>query len=140
MLAVMVASAAVLDCGGASATRAAPPGADGGACMPALADAGLVDRIILGLPAIDVVAAPPVTTNQVVATPAAEHYPKQVGVLNLSPAMSDAQSVVHMLAPMGIPYAVTTSPVLAIQHDMAVQGSANAVGDRIVVIVPVDQH
>ncbi|HEV3192225.1 MAG TPA: hypothetical protein VGY54_17050, partial [Polyangiaceae bacterium] len=39
---------------------------------------------------------------------------------DLSPAIKDAQSIVHMLAPMGIPYAITTSPVLAIQHDMAI--------------------
>jgi peptidoglycan/xylan/chitin deacetylase (PgdA/CDA1 family) len=120
MLAAIVVFTAIVDCGGASGTPAAPPGGDGGACMPALADAGLVDGIILGLPTFDVKVAPPITTNQVSATPAAEHYPKQIGVLNLSPTMSDAQSVVHMLAPMGIPYAVTTSPVLAIQHDMAI--------------------
>jgi hypothetical protein len=96
------------------------PAEEAGGCIPRVADAALVDGMMLGLPAIDVPTAAAVMTPQVSATPPAAHYPKQVGVLNLSPTVGDAQSVVHMLAPMGIPYAITTSPVLAIQHDMVV--------------------
>jgi peptidoglycan/xylan/chitin deacetylase (PgdA/CDA1 family) len=92
--------------------------AEGGACTPTTADAGLVDGMMLGLPVIDVPTAPPLATRQVAAASPDDHYPKQVGVLNLSPSITDAQSVVHILAPMGIPYAITSSPVLAIQHDM----------------------
>ena len=101
------------------------PASDGGGlvadgCTPAVEDAGLVDGMMLGLSTVDIPATAAVTTTQVGATSPDAHYPKQVGVLNLSPTLTDAQSVVHMLSPMGIPYAVTTSPVLAIQHDMTV--------------------
>ncbi len=105
------------DASDAAATDAGP---DAIACTPLVVDAALVDGMIVGLPSSSVVVSPPVVTPQVSVTPPANHFQKQVGVLNLSPTIADAQSVVHMLAPMGMPYAITTSPVLAIQHDMAI--------------------
>jgi hypothetical protein len=118
-LGVTLACALLSGCGQASSPRGTATG-EGGACTPTVVDAGLVDGTMLGLPAVDVPTQPPTTTPQVAVSSPGDHYPKQVGVLNLSPTITDAQSVVHMLAPMGIPYAITTSPVLAIQHDMVV--------------------
>src|SRR5579883_1849757 len=117
-----------LGCGRGPDGPAMPPpadsadagGSDAQACAPATVDAGLVDGMILGLPSADVGVWPPLATPQVAVTAPEEHFPKQVGVLDLSPQVGDVQSVVHMLAPMGMPYAITTSPVLAIQHDMTV--------------------
>jgi hypothetical protein len=108
------------DGGSGDAAQTEAGSGDGGGCSPAVIDAGLVDGRILGLPTIDVAVGAPVVTSQVAATDPGKNYPKQIGVLNLSPTIGDAQSVVHMLAPMGLPYAVTTSPVLAIQHDLAI--------------------
>jgi peptidoglycan/xylan/chitin deacetylase (PgdA/CDA1 family) len=125
-LGVTAACALMLGCsqasgvGGTLTADGGMPTGEGGACTPTTVDAGLVDKMMLGLPAIDIPTAPAVTTRQVASASPDDHYPKQVGVLNLSPTITDAQSVVHMLAPMGIPYAITTSPVLAIQHDMVV--------------------
>ncbi len=109
----VVASDGMSDGGGS-------PDAEADACAPIAVDASLVDGRIVGLPTANVVAAPAIVTPQVTATPPSLHYPKQVAVLNLSPSIQDAQSVVHMLAPMGIPHAITSSPVLAVQHDMAI--------------------
>lgn len=100
---------------------AADAGSGEAACVPSPGDAGsLVDGAIVGMPAADIAVSAPVVTPQIAVTPPAAHFPKQVGVLALSPAVGDVQAVAHLLAPMGIPYAVTTSPVLAVQHDMAI--------------------
>ena len=101
---------------------AAPEGgADAVACVPATAtDSGLVDGEILGLPSILVPTTPPITTPQVAVLDPALNYPKQVAVVNMSSTVTDAQSVAHMLAPMGIPYAIMTTATLATAHDMAI--------------------
>ncbi len=98
----------------------ATDGGDAPSCSPQMVDAALIDGNLVGLPTKEVPTMGPVATAQVAATDPAAHFQKQVGVLNLSPTIKDGQSVVHLLAPMGIPFAITTSPVLAIQHDMAI--------------------
>ena len=133
MVATSAACFAAVGCGGAS--QSAPEHADAGSttpwdagsgpdapggCVDQTVDAGLVDGMMLGLPTAAVPVADPVSTPQVSATPPEDDYPKQIGVLALAPSLTDEQSVVHMLAPMGLPYAITTSPVLAVQHDMAI--------------------
>lgn len=89
-----------------------------GACTPYTPDASSVDGSILGLPTVDVPVSAPLNTPGPEQTTPTDHYPKQIGVL--SAPIGDASSVVHVLAPMGLPYALTSSPVLAIQHDMSI--------------------
>jgi len=76
------------------------------------------DGILYGLPTKNVPVLPPVVTPQTQKTPPEEHFRKAVGVLNLSPNVRDLQAAEHMLRPMGMPYAITTSPKLSIQHDL----------------------
>lgn len=78
------------------------------------------NNVLLGLPSKVVTVSSPVVTPQTSKTPPELHYRKAVGVLNLSPEIRDAQAVEHVLRPMGIPYAVTTSPKLSWQHDLVV--------------------
>jgi hypothetical protein len=93
--------------------------ADGG-CSAAPIDCQLVDGMVLGLPTADVPVSPPVVTPQVQESAVSGIFQKQIGVLNVSPTIGDSQAVVHMLAPMGMPYFVTMSAVTAIEHDMAI--------------------
>jgi hypothetical protein len=74
----------------------------------------------MGLPSKDVPFLPPVVTPQPGNTPADEHFAKQIGVLRLSNDPYDLRAVSHLLDPIGVPYAVTTSPALAMVHDLAI--------------------
>ncbi len=78
----------------------------------------LKDGVRYGLPTKNIPVLPPVVTPQTSKTPPEMHFRKAVGVLNLTPNVRDLQAAEHMLRPMGIPYAITTSPKLSIQHDL----------------------
>jgi len=78
------------------------------------------DGVVLGLPTKDVPVSMPVLTQQTMKTPPEKHFRKAVGVLNVSPNIRDVQAVEHVLRPMGIPYAITTSPKLSWQHDLVI--------------------
>lgn len=75
-------------------------------------------RVLHGLPTKDVPVLPAVVTPQTSKTPPELHFRKAVGVLNLTPNVRDLQAAEHILRPMGLPYAITTSPKLSIQHDV----------------------
>src|SRR5262245_62000283 len=92
------------------------------AAAPTCTQDGAVDPdgVIFGLPTVDVPVSSPVTTPQTQVTVPASHFFKQVGVLSLSPEVTDLRAVEHVLRPMGIPYAITTSPKLSVQHEMAI--------------------
>jgi peptidoglycan/xylan/chitin deacetylase (PgdA/CDA1 family) len=73
----------------------------------------------LGLPTVDVPVSAPIVTPQTSVSPPSDNYRKAIGVLSLSPHVTDLQAVEHVLRPMGLPYQITTSPKLSVQHDMA---------------------
>lgn len=78
------------------------------------------NEVLYGLPTKPVAVSSPVSTPQTAKTPPEQHFRKAVGVLNLSPTIRDVQAVEHVLKPMGIPYAITTSPKLSWQHDLVI--------------------
>lgn len=75
--------------------------------------------IITNLPVADVTLAPPIELDKITLTPPSEHWPKQIGVLLLSPQPEDLRAVLRITSAMGLPWATTTAPKLALQHDMA---------------------
>lgn len=103
---------------GADATESDAPDAAPACAYDAAVDAW-ADAERLGLPTVDVPVAPPIVTPQTAVSLASAHYRKAIGVLSLSPKVTDLQAVEHVLRPMGLPYQITTSPKLSVQHDMA---------------------
>src|SRR5262249_12645046 len=89
-------------------------------CAVSAVDAQGVQGIVQGPPTIDVPVSAPVVTPQVAADPPANNYQKEIGILSLSGTIQDMQSVVHIMKPMGLPFAITTAPKLSIQHDMVI--------------------
>lgn len=82
--------------------------------------AELKNNVLVGLPTKDVPVLPPVVTPQTAKTPPEQHHRKLVGILNISPNIRDSQALEHLLKPMGIPYAIATSPKLSWQHDLTI--------------------
>lgn len=78
------------------------------------------DNVLYGLPTKDITVLPPIVTPQTQKTPPEQHFRKAVGVLNLTPNVRDLQAAEHILKPMGLPYAITTSPKLSVQHDVTI--------------------
>ncbi|MDC3962134.1 hypothetical protein [Polyangium jinanense] len=78
-----------------------------------------VEGKLWGLPTRDVPVDATREPRRVKMTPPPNHWQMQVGVLALSPDWQDMLAIEHVLAPMGIPYAQTTAPKLALQHDIA---------------------
>ncbi len=72
-----------------------------------------------GLPTLSVPVDATLEPRKVTMTPPGKHWQMQVGVLALSADVQDLLAVEHVLAPMGIPFATTTAPKLALQHDIA---------------------
>lgn len=77
-----------------------------------------VDGKLVGLPALSVPVDGNAAPRKVEMTAPGKHWQMQVGVLSLSPDPQDILAIEHVLAPMGIPYAKTTSPKLSLQHDI----------------------
>lgn len=117
----IVQAASLLGVAGCGPAESHPAGDDDAGAPNACLDVPATEKAdgkLVGLPALSVPVDKTSQPRAVAMNAPGEHWQMQVGVLALSPDWQDILAVEHVLAPMGIPFAKTTSPKLALQHDI----------------------